>query len=179
MKSLAQLISEIDLPKNQWTSIKGKDVDDSSENIYDLIANAYASIGGHPGFQSPDDVAGGDGKLYTVIDLDDDPDIDAVGVAKLRPGGIKHVATGHDGSKPAKRAIVNKNSADLNKPGNYIEVSGRIKDILLDAGVEQVTDEATLKKVLDGKEIEINKDGSYERYIGGKKYNKILLGKPL
>ena len=67
----------------------------------------------------------------------------------------------------------------LKTPGYYIEVSGRIKDILLNAGVPIVDNPETIKKVLAGKEIEINPDGSYQRKIGAKVFTKILLGKPL
>ena len=67
----------------------------------------------------------------------------------------------------------------LKKPGHFIEVSGRIKDILLGKGVPMVTDEKTIKKALKGKEIEMNDDGSYQREITGKMYTKVLLGKPL
>ena len=60
-----------------------------------------------------------------------------------------------------------------------MEVSGRIKDIMLGKGVPIVTDEETIRKALKGKEIEINDDGSYQRKIAGKMHTKILLGKPL
>ena len=57
--------------------------------------------------------------------------------------------------------------------------SGKIKDILLKAGVPQVTDEATIEKVLSGKDVTMNDDGSYVRSIGGTDHTKILLGRPL
>ena len=37
----------------------------------------------------------------------------------------------------------------------------------------------TIEKVMKGKAIDIQDDGSYTRYIGGKETKKILLGKPL
>ena len=58
-------------------------------------------------------------------------------------------------------------------------VSGKIKDILLSKGVPVVTDKATIEKVMAGKAIDIQDDGSYTRYIGEKETQKILLGKPL
>ena len=67
----------------------------------------------------------------------------------------------------------------LNKPGNYIEVSGRIKDILLGKGVPVVTDKETIKKAMGEKAVDIQDDGSYTRYIGDKETQKILLGRPL
>ena len=41
-----------------------------------------------------------------------------------------------------------------------------------------VTDKATIEKVMKGKAIDIQDDGSYTRYISGKETKKILLGKP-
>jgi hypothetical protein len=45
--------------------------------------------------------------------------------------------------------------------------------------VPVVTDEATIRKALAGKEIEMNDDGTYIRTIGGSKHTKTLLGMPL
>ena len=35
-----------------------------------------------------------------------------------------------------------------------------------------------IEKVMGGKAVDIQDDGSYTRFISGKKTNKILLGKP-
>jgi hypothetical protein len=45
--------------------------------------------------------------------------------------------------------------------------------------VPVVTDEATIRKALVGKEITMNDDGTYTREIGGSKHTKTLLGMPL
>jgi len=165
------------LAKNKWTTVSSSELDDYAPDILNLIKNAYKSIGGHPKFNSSGDVTSN--QLYTVIDLDDEPDIDAVSVAKKKPAGLKFVATGHDGTKLAKRAVINNKSDELKKSGHYIEVSGRIKDILLAKGVPVVTDHDVISKVLKGKDIEfVGDDGSYKRKIGGTVHTKILLGKP-
>lgn len=169
-----------DLPKGKWVDLDDVDQGEYAENIFDLIKTAYASIGGHSNYQSPTDVVGSEGGAdYEVINLDDDPDIEAVSVSKKKSAGDKFVATGHDGSKIAKSAVVNHKADKLKKSGHYVEVSGRIKDIMLGKGVPMVTDEDTIKKALKGKEIEMNDDGSYQREIAGKMYTKVLLGKPL
>jgi hypothetical protein len=67
----------------------------------------------------------------------------------------------------------------LKKPGFYIEVSGRIKDIFIEAGVPVVTDEDTIRKVLKGKEFTMNDDGTYDRKIAGTSHTKTLMGTPL
>ena len=85
---------------------------------------------------------------------------------------------GHDGSAIAKSKTINKQADLLKTPGNFVEVSGKIKDILLAKGVPVVTDKDTIEKVMKGKALDIQDDGSYTRYIGGKETRKILLGKP-
>ena len=175
-----RLLKEAKLPKGQWVDLNDKETEEEKKIIFDLINNAYAQIGGHPNYKSPDNVTGSEGDAdYIVIDLDDDPQIDAVSVSKEKPAGTKYVATGHDGSRPAKRAMINYKANNLKSSGYYIEVSGKIKDILISKGVPVVTDKETIKKVMKGKDIKLNDDGSYERSIGGQKYTKVLLGNPL
>lgn len=166
-----------DLPKNKWVNLNPDEIDQYKEEIIELIKNAYKEIGGHPNYNSPNDVSSSED--YEVINIDADPEPDAVSVGKTRPFGKKLVATGHDGSKEAKSAVINHKAQQLKSKGFYIEVSGRIKDILIAKGVPIISDEATIRKVLDGKRINMNPDGSYERNIGGKIYTKILLGNPL
>tara|TARA_R110000796_G_scaffold36556_2_gene92993 strand:- start:333 stop:893 length:561 start_codon:yes stop_codon:yes gene_type:complete len=170
---------EESLEKNLWIGLTKDEQDDFAEEIFNLIDNAYSSIGGHPNYKSPSDVIGAESdSTYTVIDLDGDEEIDAVSVEKERPGGLKSVAMGHDGSRPAKSASVNIHAIMLKKPGHYIEVSGVLKDILIAKGVPVVIDAPIIRKVLKGKEIEMNDDGTYQRYIGGHRHTKTLMGNP-
>ena len=169
------------LLEGDWDKLSDKEASEEADDIIELIKSAYAYIGGHSNFKSVGDVdkEAGRGAEYEVIDLDDDGDIDAVNVSKRKAAGEKFVATGHDGSREAKRAVITHKIDRLRKPGFYIEVSGKIKDILLKAGVPQVTDEATIEKALAGKDITMNDDGSYIRSIAGEKHEKIMLGTPL
>lgn len=174
-----QYLEEINLPKNKWVRLNRKEVSDEKEAIFKLIDDAYAQIGGHPNYRSSDNVDGSEGDSnYDVIDFDEDPDIDAVSVSKTKSSGIKYVATGHDGTKTGRSKVVNHNADNLKKSGFYIEVSGKIQDILVAKGVPIVTDPEIIKRVLKGKEIELNHDGSYQRRIGGDLHTKVLLGNP-
>ena len=169
-----------ELPKDQWVDLDKKETEEFAGDIFDLINTAYASIGGNLNYSSASDVTGAQGDAdYEVIDIDDDPEIDAVIVSKKKPAGNKMAAMGHDGSSDAKSKSITKQVDMLKQSGNYIEVSGRIKDILLGKGVPVVTDKSTIEKVMGNKAINIQDDGSYTRYIGGKQTQKILLGKPL
>ena len=168
-----------DFPKNKWVYLTDEEKDEFAKELFDLINNAYAPMGGHPNYTSPADVMGAEGDAdYMVIDLDDDPEFDAVKVDKPKSAGNKSVAMGHDGTKPAKSAAVNITALLLKQPGHFVEVSGKLKDILSAKGAPIVTDEEIIRKVLKGKEIELNDDGSYQREIGGKVFTKMLMGKP-
>jgi len=169
-----------ELPKDQWVDLDKQETEEYAGDIFDLIDTAYASIGGNLNYKSAADVTGAEGDAdYEVINIDDDPEPDAVLVSKKKEAGNKLTALGHDGSADAKSKSLNKQADMLKTPGNYIEVSGRIKDILLGKGAPVVTDKATIEKVMGKKAIDIQDDGSYTRYIGGKETHKILLGKPL
>ena len=179
MIKLVDLLNEIDIPKNKWVTIPSSELKDYSEEIFNLISTAYAPIGGHPNYKSADNVSGSESDAeYEVIDLDDDPEIDAVSVAKLKQAGKKFTATGHDGSSAAKSKVVNHKVDQLKSDGYYIEVSGKIKDIFKAKGVEPIDNEEIVRKVLKGKEIEWLGNGEYKRTIAGKMFTKSLMGKP-
>ena len=171
-----------ELPKGKWEKLSKVELADYEGDIFTLIANAYSYLpGGHSNYSDADDVEkeASRGAEYEVIDLDGDQELDAVSVSKDKPAGEKFVATGHDGTSPAKRSVITHKIDRLKKPGFYIEVSGRIKDILVSANVPQVKDKATIEKALPGKEIMMNDDGSYRRKIGGKFYEKVMMGTPI
>ena len=168
-----------EFPKDQWTGLNKKETEEYSGDIFALIDTAYASIGGNLNYSNAGDVTGAEGDAdYEVINIDDDPEIDAVVVSKSKEAGNKLTAIGHDNSSIAKSKAINKSADLLKTSGNYIEVSGRIKDILLAKGVPIVTNKSTIEKVMGNKAIDIQDDGSYTRYISGKETHKILLGKP-
>jgi hypothetical protein len=168
-----------ELPKGEWVDLDKQETEEFSGDIFDLINTAYAQIGGNLNYTSANDVTGAQGDAdYEVIDIDEDPEIDAVVVSKKKPAGNKMAAMGHDGSSLAKSKTINKQADLLKTPGNFVEVSGKIKDILLAKGVPVVTDKVTIEKVMKGKALDIQDDGSYTRYISGKETHKILLGKP-
>ncbi len=79
MIKLVDLLNEIDIPKNTWFPLLPNELKDVEYDILDLIQNAYGPIGGHPNYKTISDLAGSD---YIIVDLDDDPDIDAVTVSK-------------------------------------------------------------------------------------------------
>ena len=167
------------LQKQKWTTLSQKDKKVYAENILFLIKNAYKDLGGHPNYQNPSDVYISEGDaIYRVIDLDSDPDIDAVQVLKKTKFGEKFAATGQDGSKPSKKAVLDYKTTMLKRPYFYVEVSGKLKDILLSRGVPIVRNPLKIRQVLKGKKLRFNNDGTYQRRIGNKIYTKMLIGTP-
>ena len=162
----------MDLPSNQKSEY--------AEDIFDLINTAYSPIGGNLNYKSAADVLGAEADAdYEVINIDDDPEIDAVSAYKKQPAGNKLAAIGHDGSPEAKSKVINHYADLLKQKGYYLEVSGKLKDILLAKGAPVVTDPEIIKKVLKGKEVKINDDGTYERYLAGELRTKTLIGNPI
>ena len=178
LKILAEREIETPFKKNVWRPLTPAELVKAKKVLFDLIQNAYAPIGGHPNLKSPEDIGPEVGDMFAIIDVDADPHADAVAVTKRRAGGTKHVAMGHDGGGKAKSAAVNHTASQLKKQGHYIEVSGKILDILKAKGVDIVDDEETIKAALKGKHIVMHPDGSYDRYIGGEKHRKVMMGNP-
>ena len=174
---LKQILNEIELEKNKWMLIPGDEVEKYEQRILSLIDTAYTKIGGNPNFKSVGDVRDKKNN-YDVIDVNSDNSPDAVSVEKNTASGRKLVATGHDGSKDAKRAIIMHKIELLKKVGYFGEVSGDLKDILISRGVPVVTDESVVRKTLNGKDIVWNGDGTYQREIAGQTFTKTMVGMP-
>ena len=178
MIKLTSILNE--LQKDAWQQLDKSQVDPYKDEILDLIKQAYKEIGGHPNFKTDSDVTNGNGgDVYDIIDLDSDGEIDAVNVSKEKPSGHKLVAMGHNGSSEAKRDAINQQVSQLKTRGWYMEVSGKIKDILLAKGVKPVDSEKLVRKALPGKDIVWHGDGTYDRKIGGEMHTKMMVGRPL
>ena len=54
MIKLVDLLLE-DYPKGQYIPLDGKEKEQAQKDLFDLIDNAYKSIGGHVKFKSPSD----------------------------------------------------------------------------------------------------------------------------
>lgn len=154
--------------------------------FFDLISTAYAEIGGHAKIKSPNDIfADPEWNYWEGLDIHGTNDFDMIMFGKKTKFGVKYSGVGHDGSKQAKRSYITTRGKELNKLGFYIEVSGKIADILISKyNVPVVSDKATVDKVL-GKNVKwIGKkegepgNGWYSRKLGGAMHDKILIGKP-
>ena len=100
---------------------------------------------------------------------------------KTTPFGKKIFAVGHDGSKEAKKELLQFKQEVLTNPNEhaYIEVSGRVQQLLESWGIPKVP-VATAIKVLPGKKVIPIDQWSYERTISGttQKFVKTMYGYP-
>jgi len=175
--------------KGQTVKFDPKKYPELADEFFDLISTAYQAIGGHSKIKTPDDVfADTDWNWWEGKDLHGTPDFDLVMFGSKTKYGVKFAGVGHDGTKAAKRDYIQSRARDLMKPGFYLEVSGKIAEILIkDYGVPEVTDRETVEKVL-GKKVDWkgeSPDGAkdpgsswYTRQIAGHPHTKIMLGRP-
>ncbi len=176
--------------KGKWEKMDAKDLVKNpalADEFYQLMSEAYKDIGGHINLKNPKSFFNGKLK-FIAIDMDNDPYADALKVFKLKSAGLKSVGMGHDGSSPAKKAVVKKTAELLKHAGHYGELSGAIAHIMLTRyGIPSVNDEDIVRKVLK-KDIEWvgphpsgkypDNPGWYNRKIAGKSHMKILVGLP-
>jgi hypothetical protein len=159
------------------------------DELFNLISTAYAEIGGHAKIKVPADVtANTKWDFWEGIDIHGSQDFDIIMFGQKTKYGLKFSGVGHDGTRDAKKAYMNQRGNDLKKIGHYIEVSGKIAEILIHKyKVPVVTDQATVEKVL-GKKLDwqgsnsedpnATGNGWYIRTLGGHNHQKILLGRP-
>ena len=185
MIKLVDLLLE-DYPKGQYVPLGNKEKEQAKKDLFDLIQTAYAPIGGHVKFKSPDDILDSELQYWRAADLDDDPELDVVYFGKETPFGVKHTGIGHDGDRSNIKNLLIRKSGELKSPGNYVEVSGAAFDSFVGkGGVPTIEDEETVRAILKGKELEWHGkhpkgtkpgNGWYTRTIGGKKLTKTLAG---
>jgi len=190
---------DYDVPIGQWhdvpledikkaAQVKGGEITIASE-LYDLIEKAYAEIGGHFDFAKPSDLPD-DYTDWSAIELDGDPQPDALRVAKGKGTGLKMAAAGHDGTKQAIDAYLAKTADLLKGDGYYGEMSKGIAHVMIKYhNVPFVDNHEDVERVL-GKTVEWvgahpegkypNYTGWYIRMIGGEHRDmKIMLGRPI
>lgn len=175
--------------KGKWQTLRQRDLRQHPEwlqNLFDLVATAYAGIGGHLKLQRPEDLLT-EVNVWTAVDMDTDDLFDAVRVGKRTPAGVKGVGMGHDGTPGAKEALVKQVARSLKRGGNFSEMSDAIAHLMITRHQVPWVGREMVEKVLAGKTIEWvgphpagkypGYDGWYWRSIGGQRKLKIMLGR--
>jgi hypothetical protein len=175
-----------------WIELSHDDISKHEEiyqEIYDIIDTSYKYIGGHANYKNALDIANDkDISIFKLIDVDDDPEVDAGRMYKQTKYGMKAIGSATDGSDVAKNALKDTVKKDFKKSGFYAEVSGKAAHVMIKSGAPIVNDEEIVRKVLSGKSITWygthpngefpGTDGWYSRDIGGEKHLKIMIGHP-
>lgn len=178
--------------KGKWKSITPADLRRDPallDELFTLLTQAYAKIGGHANLKLPKDFLGGELDLIRAVDVDTDPQADAFTAYKRRPAGLKSVAAGSDATPAGKRALVTQKAKEFGQRGYYAEVSGAVAHIMLTRHpVPSIQSQKAVERIL-GKPVEwvgAHPDGKYPKHpgwyrrtIGGTKHLKILVGRPL
>jgi len=172
--------------KNKPVVIKPTKDPELEKEFFNLIGTAYAEIGGHIKVQSPEDVfKDPDWNYWEGVDIHGSNDFDVIMFGSKTNFGVKFSGVGHDGTGAAKKSYMDSRGKELKQLGYYIEVSGKIAEILINKyQAPIVADQETVEKVL-GKKVDwignlngATGGGWYSRTIGGGAHEKIMLGKP-
>ena len=193
MIKLLDILLEREYPKGKYVQVTDpKELEDLQSQLFDLIQNAYASIGGHVKFKSPSDIMDPELTYWKVADIDSDPEIDVTTFGKNTKHGIKHTGLGHDGDGPNIKSLLKYKTDLLKTPGNYVEVSGDAFDSFVGyGGAPIVDDEEIVRNILGprrssettwhGKhptDPSKSGEGWYTRILGGGEHTKIMVGIP-
>jgi len=133
---LIDILKELDLPKGKYVTPTAADIDDLKSDLYKLVANAYAPIGGHLKYNSPDSMKDPNLKFWRVADIDADPEIDVVYFGKETPFGVKHTGMGHDGERENIKNLLRKKSEELKK--KIIEAGRKAVEQLIKVAKEEI-----------------------------------------
>ncbi len=173
----AETFNDLYHKKNKWVDIKGLEKKLLAQNLFDLVDNAYRSIGGHFEIKSPEDLE--NFQFIKAEDLDHDPDADTMSMYKKTHSGVKFVGAGQDGSSEAKKDLLDNTAKEMFRKGFYAEVSDKLAEILLNKyHVPYVDNKEEVEQILR-KPVKWIGDGWYERNISGVgNHKKILVGRP-
>ena len=164
--------------KNKWIEMIDKgERKQVADNLWVLVQNSYAKLGGHPSIPNVDSIFKGDTYYWEGIDNDKDPEADGVLFGKKR-NGIKISGMGHDGERYSKDQLIQKLSAQLKKKGYWIEASDAVEKIMYKNGVKY-SDQSTVEKVFKQTVEWQNNKGQYKREVTPGKYHiETLFGNP-
>jgi len=175
----------------EWVELSHDDLADNPEvydEVFSIIDQSYAYVGGHANYKSTGDVRTSDTAVFALIDVDDDREVDAVRMNKRTEFGLKSIASATDGSQEAKSKLKDRIGKELTSRGYYAEVSDAAAAVALKRGAEPISSERVVRTILRGKDIEWhgeNPDGKfpgtygwYTRAIGGDPHTKIMVGLP-
>ena len=127
--------------------LKKNEKEELKKNLYVLINNAYAPLGGHVRVSDVNKVLDPKLTYWEAIDISGDPDADAVLFGKKMKSGVKISGFGHDGAKKSKHELIKKMADQLKKKGYWLEASDAPAKIMLGKGVPYVDSKEKIDKL--------------------------------
>lgn len=166
-------------PKNKWEDI-ADEKNEYAKILMDLINNAYNNNGGNI---QGDIIKDPTVTYWKAIDVDSDPDCDAVIYGKTTKFGAKITGIGQDGGKLAKTSVIHKLTNELRTDGFYTEISENLVKFM--NNIPYINNKEEVEKILQKKIDWVgtiddypNISGWYYRNIDGHKKLKLLVGHP-
>lgn len=156
---------------NAWSK---DEMEKHKNEVWELLQTAYRDIGGFAAASDPNDLIASttlwkmvrrDGKIIAVVVYRDQY-------------GRKSLGMGHDGTRASIAEALAIIGEDISRLRSWAEVSGAPEKLMMRKGAIPIPNRYAA--ALTGKSIlSYNDDGyHYTRLIGGKPYEKIIVGNP-
>ena len=129
-----------------YADLMDPDNDDLRDEVFDLIDQSYAYLGGNVDIREPDDLMNpgqNDYDPFFVWDIDDDPEPDVVRGMKPKSGSMKLSLSATDGSSNAGEYSKADTIRRLKSGHAWAEMSGRSASMAMKAKVPAITDKDT------------------------------------
>jgi hypothetical protein len=148
--------------KNRWIQLLNDNkLDEIKDNLFILVNNAYSKLGGNKVIKSPEDIF--KRNYWEAIDIDQDPDADALIFGRKTNFGIKITGIGHDGNKSSKKKLIEKLYNQLKKRGYYMEASGKVKEKLDELDTPYIKNKNDIEKIIGN--IYYKNNGNYLKIL--------------
>ena len=175
---LAQILEQV-LLERYVNLIKKEDKQKYVDQVWDMLQKTYAPIGGFKSADSKEDLIQ-DSSIWKLVRKGGK--IVAVMIYKDKLGrksiaGATEIGEDGKATEEGKKALLSIVIEDIKLNRSWSEVSGKMEHLKRKYGAVPIPNKYAAE--LTGKEIlELNPDGyHYTRMIGGKPYEKVIVGK--
>jgi hypothetical protein len=143
--------------KDVWINVPPDKLHDLKPSFYALIDGTYKPLFGtsHPALTNN---MIDSSNFWEAIDLDADPDADAIIFGRKTSHGIKIRGIAHDSEKTSKSQLISRLVQVLNEPGFWIEASAKVEDVLYSRNVPVVKDVELIREIFNDPHIQMTGD---------------------
>jgi len=148
-----------------------------SEDLFALVQQAYAHVGGHGNLQSVDDLWNYRYALMADTDGDGHPNV-AILAGKVRNGSTKVGVFATDGSQAAKQVLMTQIKTVLSRPDWWAELPSELASFLRSRGAPMIEDQMVAIMLL-GRRVNHNEFawlGKISRHVGEGYFSRSYFG---